>query len=190
MSFAEALKHTLEFEGGYANDPADRGGETFRGISRKNWPRWSGWDLIDQVKRKGADKNFINLTFSQDAEMEALVAKFYHDNFWVPFERLELPPRVTAKLFDTAVNMGVGQATKFLQRAVGTNADGVAGPKTRIAIDEYWTEHGESGESALLANIVDAQGNFYRNIVKRNPSQAKFINGWLRRADWVPAESE
>ncbi len=64
MSFAEALKHTLEFEGGYANDPADRGGETFRGISRKNWPRWSGWDLIDQVKRKGADKNFINLTFS------------------------------------------------------------------------------------------------------------------------------
>ena len=38
-------------EGGYVNDSDDAGGETYLGISRKNNPNWSGWKLIDSIKK-------------------------------------------------------------------------------------------------------------------------------------------
>ncbi len=67
QDFQKALAHTLEFEGGYANDPADSGGETFRGISRRNWPQWEGWPLIDQAKVKGnKTAKTINEAFADD----------------------------------------------------------------------------------------------------------------------------
>jgi lysozyme family protein len=174
----------LVFEGGYANDPVDRGGETFRGISRKNWPRWAGWDLIDHVKRSGITKaKDIDAGFRQDAEMEALVSGFYRENFWAPFERLDLPPRATAKLFDTAVNVGVSRAIKFLQESLNVCGerlvvDGKAGPATKAAINAC-TDY-------IVGIIAEKQADFYRAIAADNPSQSKFLKGWLRRADWIP----
>lgn len=85
-AFENVLSHTLGFEGGYANDPADRGGETFRGISRKSWPNWPGWALIDQVKAAGlVSASAIDRRFADDAEMEKMVTDFYRDEFWKPF---------------------------------------------------------------------------------------------------------
>ncbi len=191
MTFKEALKHTLEFEGGYANDPADRGGETFRGISRKNWPAWGGWKLIDQVKSQGlTGRRVIDGFFAQNAEMEALVAGFYEENFWRPFEKPGLPPRTTAKLFDAAVNVGVGRAVKLLQDTLGglgasLTADGKIGPQTLAAAREILAKAGAEGD--FLNRFAERQGNFYRNIAAKNPGQEKFLKGWLRRAAWVPA---
>lgn len=86
MGFDEALKQTLAFEGGYANDPDDRGGETFRGISRRSFPDWPGWALIDRAKREGdRSARAINARFVGDMEMEGLVARLYRENFWNPF---------------------------------------------------------------------------------------------------------
>ena len=50
--FEPAFEKTMKFEGGYANNPADRGGETYRGIARKIWPGWNGWPLVDAAKQK------------------------------------------------------------------------------------------------------------------------------------------
>ncbi|UQZ90706.1 hypothetical protein C4J81_16445 [Deltaproteobacteria bacterium Smac51] len=191
--FNEALQHTLQFEGGYVNDPDDRGGETFRGISRKNWPNWAGWDRIDQVKRTGAvSRKAIDIYFNQDAEMEALVAGFYHENFWLPFQILNLPALITAKLFDTSINVGQKQAVKFLQRAVNQmNAagplvvDGAAGPKTIHAL--AFTLISPDDEQRMLQLLVRAQEEYYREIVRKRPNQQKYLKGWLRRAAWVPA---
>lgn len=81
--FEKALKHTLAFEGGYAYDPVDSGGETFRGISRRSWPGWPGWALIDQAKAEGCrSAKSINSRFAGDLKMERLVADFYYDAFW------------------------------------------------------------------------------------------------------------
>lgn len=81
--FEKALKHTLEFEGGYVNDPADSGGETFRGISRRNWPDWPGWALIDKAKAAGCrSPAAINAHFRGDQEIGRLVADFYQAAFW------------------------------------------------------------------------------------------------------------
>ncbi len=131
MSFEKALKHMLEFEGGYANDPAGAGGETFRGTSRRNWPKWAGWKLIDAAKDSGARAaKSIDFHFAGNNEMVTLVANFYRVNFWQQWERLDLPGRLTEKLFDTAVNMGASRAAKLLQAAVNS-----LGPVVKLAVD-------------------------------------------------------
>ena len=38
MSFETAVNTTLQYEGGYVNDPNDPGGETNFGISKKAYP--------------------------------------------------------------------------------------------------------------------------------------------------------
>jgi len=55
--FSHILNDTLKHEGGYANHSADKGGETYRGITRKNNPNWQGWKYIDEVKRTGKGLN-------------------------------------------------------------------------------------------------------------------------------------
>ena len=53
MSFDNAFAHTQTNEGGYANNKADLGGETYAGISRKYHPKWSGWAIVDELKKYG-----------------------------------------------------------------------------------------------------------------------------------------
>ena len=190
--FKKAMEHTLQFEGGYANDPDDRGGETFRGISRRNWASWPGWSLIDIAKKRGATtaKN-INATFEGDAEMKHLVASFYHKNFWKPFQPLEASERIVAKLFDTAVNMGVSRAVKFLQTThnlLEPNSpivvDGAIGTNTITSFGEALKK--PEAELIFLELFCTTQGKFYKGIVRRKPRQGKFLKGWLRRAAWLP----
>lgn len=191
-AFNKALKHTLRFEGGWVNDPADSGGETFRGISRRNWPKWAGWPKIDQVKAKGAKTaKLINAAFANDKEMEKLVTDFYYLNFWKPFESLDAPDRIMAKLFDTAVNVGVGGASKMLQRAVNRlgpisqlAVDGAIGPKTQAGFDIVI--QAKDGEAKFLRMFCAEQESHYRRIVANKPSQANFLKGWLNRAAWLP----
>lgn len=190
MNFNDALRHTLQFEGGYANDPDDSGGETFRGISRVNWPRWNGWKMIDRAKARGAaTPKLINAAFARDPEMEQMVAVFYQRHFWRPFEALEADDRITAKLFDTAVNVGVGGAVKMLQRAINKmgpisqlTVDGKIGPRTIAAYGLVAC----NDEVCFLDTFCREQEDHYRRIVARKPSQQKFLKGWLRRAAWVP----
>ena len=47
--FRLAYKKIEAAEGGYVNDPDDKGGETYKGISRKANPDWNGWINIGIV---------------------------------------------------------------------------------------------------------------------------------------------
>jgi lysozyme family protein len=193
MGFDEAYAYTKTFEGGYVHDPTDSGGETFRGISRKNWPRWAGWALIDAAKAAGAKTaGRIDDKFADSPAMEQAVTAFYRVNFWAPIEALRLPDRLSGKLFDAGVNMGTGGAAKLLQTAINARtpranlaADGAIGPRTLAALGAILA--GPNGEAQVLAAFCSAQANRYRAIVQAKPSQGKFLNGWLKRAAWVPA---
>lgn len=190
-AFETALKHTLFREGGYVNDPADSGGETFRGISRVSWPKWPGWALIDGARGHSLGwADDINRRFAADEKMAALVADLYYQNFWRPFADLNDTPRLREKLFDTGVNCGIGQAVKLLQAAVnkrhgpaGLAVDGALGPKTKAAVKDLAVG---VAEEFLLLTFVYGQIKFYLDIVARKPSQKKFLEGWLRRAVWLP----
>ena len=87
--FEPAFQKTMKFEGGYVNDPDDRGGETYRGISRKHHPDWPGWGIL-----KKAEENRYNIErrISDDA-LQAAVREFYQAEFWAP---LKSPPTSTS----------------------------------------------------------------------------------------------
>jgi lysozyme family protein len=108
----------------------------------------------------------------------------------LPGEIPAFPERVMDKLYDTAVNTGVSRASKILQEALNQlikppklAVDGKIGPSTRRAICGL-------DENAVLSKYAERQAAFYRAIVARKPSQAKFLKGWLRRAAWIPPEKK
>ena len=78
------------------------------------------------------------------------------------------------------MNTGVGQAGKFLQRAVGTKADGVIGPKTIMA---YEDKVKDIGVDAIVQHILEQRAGFYKLLVELDPTQKSFINGWNNRLD-------
>lgn len=82
-AFEKAYLEMLPQEGGYVHDPADSGGETYKGVSRNNFPKWPGWPLIDQAKREGhRTAKAINAYFKNHAAMLDMVKRFYFEQFW------------------------------------------------------------------------------------------------------------
>lgn len=161
--FNKAIAFTLKWEGGYAWVSGDIG-ETYRGITRHYHPDWSGWATIDKVK----PKHGVILP-----ELEDSVKDFYRAKYWGRIEEI-CNDAVAAFTFDFKVNSG-NYAIKILQRIVGADDDGILGNETITKVNNY--------NGNLIADLMQARRNFYYEIVHNNPSQKKFLNGWLNRID-------
>lgn len=111
MTFDEAFERLIGHEGGYVNHPADPGGETKFGITKRTYPG-------EDIKGMTLDR----------------AKAIYRRDFWGPAGCDSVPDGVRFDLFDAAVNSGVKTAVKLLQRAAGIDADGVIGPRTMQAI--------------------------------------------------------
>jgi lysozyme family protein len=194
MSFETALKHTLGFEGGYANSLTDAGGETFRGISRVSNPDWAGWAIIDSVKADLQAKGKINFHNSANwpladkatagnPVLKRLVEERYERGYYWPVERWKFDRTVTDKLFDIWVNIGPKTGARILQRAVNRLAvqrgavDGAVGPKTIAAV--------KAADPRLLVKFIalEQESHYVKNTIPKYPkAKAEF----LKRARWIP----
>lgn len=184
--FGLAYNITMKHEGGYVNNPNDRGGETYKGISRKFHPKWFGWRIIDDYKTKpDFPKNLNHIPELQDA-----IGEFYKSMFWDVFELDKRSQEIANEIFDTAINVGKQKATTMIQSTVNvlnrnTNAypdikvDGVYGSNTSKYMDECIKYNGER----LVLNVLNAyQVKHYLELMERNPSQEQFI-GWFNRVE-------
>jgi lysozyme family protein len=180
--FKTAYKITMAHEGGYANNPNDTGGETWKGIARKKHPDWSGWQLIDKAKQSNFPANLYSVSGLQE-----LVEKFYKVKFW-DYLKLDLinNQKIANELFDTAVNMGQGIAALFLQRSLNVSnrsgkdypdlqVDGNIGPVTINAVNNH------PRPEVLFKVLNTLQGARYVTICENNPTQEIFLNSWLSR---------
>lgn len=161
-------------EGLYANNPADRGGETYAGIARNFWPNWKGWAIIDQIKKDfGTSAAIINKHAKQNTTLHALISDFYKQNFWDTLSLDKFDDQQLANtVYDFGVNSGTGRAAKFLQEAVGVAQDGKIGPQTLEAVNRLDAE-------VTHNKFNKAREDFYRSIAKGN--QAQFLRSWLSR---------
>ncbi len=180
--FDIAFERTMGIEGLglLSDDKQDRGGQTYSGISRVYWPDWPGWKWVDEWIKSGA-VHYV---------LPEMVRDFYRVNFWnrVQGDKLaELSPGIVCEVFDSAVNVGVSQAVRFLQEghnvaSGGTymlEVDGVIGNVTIATLRVYLaTQPGSRGlnEEILLNCMNGEQYIFYKN----NP-QHKRYRGWFRR---------
>ena len=188
MSFDKAYELTRKHEGGYVNDPADMGGETYKGVSRRYHPSWPGWDLIDAWK----DTSNFPQNLNEIPELQVDVEMFYRATFWDLFwgdDVSELDPDIAYEMFDTAVNLGVSRAVAFLQLSLNVFnrnellypdlvVDGVFGRKTFEALQAYLKKD-YLGHLITAMNVL--QGHHYIEFMTQSPIQERFARGWFDR---------
>lgn len=158
-------------EGGYVltNHPADPGGMTFAGISRRYHPSWEGWPGVDTLNTASPHV---------PAELIEQVKAFYHRTFWQPVNGDRLPAPIAHNVFDMAVNSGVDDAVKALQTALGTVwVDGVLGSRTVAAVQQV-TRDNHTPALVMRFNAIRL-----RHYTSNTPSSAWAANGrgWTHR---------
>lgn len=151
MNFDESFEKLIGHEGRYSNNPQDPGGETMFGVTKA------------VARAHGYTGNMIDLPLN--------AAKLiYKSSYWDKARCDELPDGVRFDTFDAAVNSGVGQAVKFLQRAAGVQDDGVIGPKTLSAI------------RAMDPQLLDKRLSGYRlRFMTELKNWPSFAKGWAAR---------
>ncbi|MFV9297020.1 MULTISPECIES: glycoside hydrolase family 108 protein [Citrobacter] len=169
-AFRNALTFVLSAERGYVNDPTDRGGETNLGISDKRDGVADGKTDVDGDGKP--DTRIRDLTVEQAGQI-------YFRDYWYPAYCTLWPDEVALFVFDSAVQHGANKAVQLLQEAVGftgKSVDGIAGKNTRAAV--------ESADPDWLMNrLYLRRSRYYADIIKSNPSQGKFLNGWFNRLE-------
>lgn len=110
-NFDIAFRRTVSAEGGYVNDPDDKGGETYMGISRKAHPTSKIWSYIDKVNKKGKTNKQITEELKKNNWITHEVRLIYKADYWDKFhlDRCRFQ-RISNEIFDDAVNRGIGAA--------------------------------------------------------------------------------
>lgn len=151
MNFDAAFQHVLKHEGGYVHHPSDPGGATNMGITEA---------VARRVGYRGP---------MQDLPVE-LAKRIYHEDYWNAVRADQLPPAIRYAVFDAAVNSGVAQSVRWLQRALGVQDDGVLGPITLSTANQ-------ANPDALRARLVAQRLTFLTNL----NTFGTFGRGWTRR---------
>lgn len=169
--FETALKHVLEMEGGYTDDPFDPGGPTNLGITLAVYAAHRDADLTPDTAA------------SLKAELKALkvaaAREIYLSRYWAPSKAALLPAAVALMHFDAAVNHGVANAARMLQQAARVAVDGEIGPQTLQAVRRAETR-------ALLRRYAEIRRARYRSL----GHFWRFGRGWLARVDRTLAAAE
>lgn len=97
----------MKNEGGYVDNPHDKGGKTKYGISKTSYP----------------NEDIENLTIERAKEI-------YKRDYWSRCKCDSLPDALAVAVFDFAVNSGVNRAIRYLQAALHVKVDGIIGNQT------------------------------------------------------------
>jgi lysozyme family protein len=146
------------------NIPGDDGGLTKFGIDFRSHPE------VDIEK----------LNYEQAVEI-------YRKDYWDEAKCESLPYPLSLVHLDGAVNTGLTQQTKFLQRVCGADDDGKFGPKT-LSLALKACE--DRGVKEVCYDIVKHREKFYRDLAAKKPDKQKFLNGWLNRLTKLKTEIE
>ena len=134
MTFDECFAKLIGHEGCYSNNPADKGGETKWGISKRAYPSLDIADLtLDDAKT------------------------LYKRDYWDRAQCDRLPPAIAYQVFDGAVNSGIGTSIRWLQAAASVAPDGVVGPLTIRAV-------GDADPMAMLARFNGERLKFMASL--------------------------
>ncbi|EMH1277471.1 hypothetical protein V6A89_004490, partial [Enterobacter hormaechei] len=164
----------LRHEGGYVNDPDDKGGETNMGITLDTWKAFAPNDLGIQA----TSQTLKDMTKNQ-------AETIYYNNYWKPkgFCKLE-NTKIALMIYDWTITSG--RAVKQIRKLLRSEYD------TRIEISNSMDDdmihciNNIDDQDAVLNKIADIRKDYYRSLTVTNGkpnAQVKFLNGWLNRVD-------
>lgn len=156
-------------EGNYVNIRADKGKETYGGISRVAHPNWYGWKYIDAAKP---------LKRHQVVKAaEHWVLDFYL-NLWVRegFETIE-DYQVALNLFDFRIHSSPKTVTKKVNRVLEELG---CDP---IVVRENWVDErfNRVEPSEFILRLKIQRLILFNYLVRNDKSQITFYEGWVKR---------
>ena len=171
---AKIVAEIIGREGGYSNNPADSGGETMYGITVAV-ARANGYTGPMRAMPRAVAERIIGAEYCDALSLDAVEA---------------LTPPIAAELADTAVNMGVAVAGRFLQRALNAfnqggglyrdlAVDGRCGPVTVAALRAYLAHRRTDGERVMLRALNALQGARYIELAEAREKDEAFVFGWI-----------
>lgn len=156
----------LSFEGGWSDHPNDHGGKTNMGVTLTTW------------KSVGYDKDMDGDIDADDLRLinkDDVIQRVMRPWFWNKMRADDIESQAVANIIvDWAWMSGPVNVAKRIQTILGVKADGVFGPITVKAINGTKPYN-------LFCCIWQIRDSFYKDIIRKDPTQEKFRNGWLRR---------
>lgn len=152
-----------KWEGGYVNDPKDKGGPTNMGITLNTW------------KHYGYDKNKDGLINEKDIKLlNQDDFKYVLRRYWDKWKADDILNQSVANILVDWYWASGKWGIIIPQRILGVTQDGIVGPNTIKAVNN-------SDQKKLFNDIMNARIKFIDDIIKNNPSQKRFEKGWKNR---------
>lgn len=175
MNVNEVIDEVINREGGYVDNPADRGGPTNFGITEAVARAQGYMGDMRALPRDEAVAIYTRLYWLRPG-LDAVAAH---------------APALAAKLLDIAVNMGPATAIGFLRRALNaltrtisaltdSGACATASSPLITVLAQYMVQRGAEGEAVLIKAVNALQGAQYVAIAERQPADRAFVYGWLK----------
>lgn len=162
---SKLLPFILSWEGGCVNDPVDKGGATNMGVTIATW-RKVGYDKDGDGDIDVDDLRLI----SKDDVLNRVLKPHY----WDKWKADQIKSQSVANILVDWVWGSGANGIKIPQKLLGLTVDGIVGPKTLAAVN--------SSDALVLFNTIKAEREaFLWRIVERDPTQKRFIKGWLNR---------
>lgn len=169
--YLQALPFTLGVEGGFVDDPDDRGGRTNYGVTQ---------EVYDEYRslRRLPERDVALITVEE-------VRDLYHALYWVRAKSDLLPWPISHVHFDTSVHHGVDFAVRALQRTVGAEVDGDFGPNTLGATEAAIEADALDGVLDFVGRYLWSRFSLFVDLADRKASQRKFLRGWCNRLESI-----
>ncbi|ENE19874.1 glycosyl hydrolase 108 family protein [Escherichia coli P0304799.3] len=172
--FSKISSVILRHEGGYVNDPNDRGGETNMGITIATWRAYAPIDLGIEA----TSSSLRNMTKEQ-AEI------IYYNHYWEPkgFCKLE-NTKVALMVYDWTITSG--RAVKQIRKMLHDEYNNRLIVNNIMDDDMIHCINAVENQEQLLSRIAEIRKDYYRSLTITNGepnAQIKFLNGWINRVD-------
>lgn len=143
------------------------GGGKLHNVSGDNGG-WTIWGIAYNFNKQyfSSFEDFKNTT-----EHEA--AAFAYVNYYHPLYPIHLPQKTKLYAFDISYNMGLSRAKKYIQKCAGVIDDGIIGKNTI------------SNMHKVDLDCLHSLRVAYYNTLGKKQQYAKFLKGWLNRANNV-----
>jgi len=157
--YMRAMVFVKRVEGLLTDDPNDTGGRTFKGVTQSVYNSW----------RRSKNLPLQDVARMSDQEKYAL----YYERYWTPAHCALMRYPLDLTVMDTAVNFGVNNAFSFISEALGR---GLIYDWTPIAEDTL-----AANPKQLSVQIVKCRLAYRPQRVQEDPTQKKFLKGWINR---------
>lgn len=140
--------------------PLDRGGATNKGITIGTFRNFYGKDATVEQLKNITDEQWLHI---------------FKSGYWDKWKADDIENQSIADIVvDWAWASGTATSIKQVQKILGVAVDGIVGNDTLTAINT-------ADQSSLFDKIRSRRIEFVENIVKRDPSQTRFLKGWKNR---------